>query len=119
VLSPQSIAEVGTGILLGGGVVLCWFYTWGRWAEWQRDWRDFREAAMLARANRLERDTFARGKACRRCHVRLDPRRLFRAVRNRSATVPGPSWVYRCHCGESTLYDAAGKGCQLEPASAA
>jgi hypothetical protein len=119
VFSTDSLVTLGTGLFLCGSVVLGWWFNWGTWDDLRRDWWDFRNAANLARANKEERQALARGKTCCRCHVPLNPRRLHRAVRSGQADVPVSGWVYRCGCGESTLYDAAGKGRRLEPASAA
>jgi hypothetical protein len=119
VFSTDSFVTVGTGLFLGGGVLLCWWFTWGSWDELRRDWQDFRKAANHARANEKEREAFARPTACCRCRVPLNLRRLYRAVRSDHADVPVSGWVYRCECGESTSYNATGKGRRLEPASAA
>jgi hypothetical protein len=109
VLSSDSFVNVSTGLLLGGSVVLCWWYTWGTWRELRTDWRDFREAGDNARANRNERRAVARGRVCHRCGVGLSPRRLHRAVRTSQPEAPGAKWVYRCRCGELTVYDSAGQ----------
>ena len=119
VISADSFVTIGTGLMLGGGVVFAWWHSWGSWIELRRDWRDFRAAAVAARENTRERRAFARDKSCSRCHVPLDARRLFRAVHCESAAPGGRGWVYRCRCGESTLYDVDGEGHHLEPASAA
>ncbi|HUR35418.1 MAG TPA: hypothetical protein VM032_16555, partial [Vicinamibacterales bacterium] len=119
VISADSFVTMGAGLVIGGGVAFGWWHSWGTFQELRADWRDFRAAANDARANARERRSFASGRSCSRCHVALNARRLFRAVNRESAATPGAQWVYRCRCGESTLYDGDGEGHHLEPASAA
>ena len=118
-LSTDAFVTLGAGIVLGGSVVIGWRYTWGSWHELRRDWRDFRTAAANARANRQERAAFACDKSCGRCHIRLNANRLYRAVRTNHNAPPTSRWVYRCRCGESTLFDVNGDAHPLKPASAA
>jgi hypothetical protein len=110
---------IGTDLMIGGGVVFGWWHSWGSWHELRRDWQDFRAAARDTRANTRERQEFARGRSCSRCQASLLPRRLFRAVRHEPPATADARWVYRCRCGESTLYDADGEAHHLEPAPAA
>jgi hypothetical protein len=110
--------HVVAALLLCGAVVL-WWRSWTTWDELRNDWRDLRRAAENARANRKEREAFAGHKACSRCHAPLNPHRLYRAVRTGHARTTNARWVYRCKCGESTLYDDSGTGRHLESASAA
>ena len=117
-VSTQVIMTIGIGLLLGGTVIASWRSTWGKWDELRRDWLDFRMAAELARANKRERAAFAHGKRCDGCRRAVNPRRLYRAVRTGHSPAPPSSWVYRCPCGESTLYDGTGRPQQLKPASA-
>ena len=118
-VSTHTIVTIATGLLLGGSVAVSWWSTWGKWEELRSDWRDFRMAAAHARANKRERADFARGKRCGGCRRGIDPRRLYRAVRTGHAPAPLSSWVYRCRCGESTLFDGTAAPRPLEPASAA
>jgi hypothetical protein len=117
-LSTYSVVHV-VAVLLLVGVVVLWWRSWTTWEELRTDWRDLRRAAENARANRKEREAFANGKSCPRCLVPLNPRRLYRAVHSGQASGADVRWVYRCKCGESTLYDDSGKGRHLESASAA
>ena len=48
--STDALVTLGAGIVLGGSVVVGWWYTWGSWQELRRDWRDFRTAAANTRA---------------------------------------------------------------------
>ncbi|MEO7275254.1 MAG: hypothetical protein ABIX28_08075 [Vicinamibacterales bacterium] len=118
-ISADSFVTMGAGLVIGGGVAFGWWHRWGALHELRSDWRDFRAAANDARENDLERRTFARGRSCSRCHVGLNARRLFRAVHREPCTTSGPQWVYRCRCGESTLFDGDGQAHHLAPASAA
>jgi hypothetical protein len=120
VVATPTIVTIGSGLLLGGSVALAWWwFTWDKWEELRSDWRDFRTAADYARANTRERAAFASGKRCGRCRHAVNPRRLYRAVRTGYVPAPPSSWVYRCPCGESTLFDGTGATRPVEPASAA
>ena len=118
-ISADSFVTIGAGLIVGGAVVFGWWQSWGSWQELRSDWRDFRAAAVGARENRRERRAFASGRSCGQCRRSLDPRRLFRAVHRASSDAVGASWVYRCRCGEVTVYDSAGVGHHLEPSSKA
>ena len=118
-VSADSFVTVGAGLVIGSGVALGWWHSWGTIEELRSDWRDFRAAAAAARENARARRAFAAGRSCSQCRVRLDARRLFRAVPHDPGGTSGAQWVYRCRCGESTLYDGNGEGHHLEPASAA
>ena len=107
------------GVFLSGAAMFGWWHGRSTWSELRRDWRDFRAASLIARENTRERRAFACARSCSRCRVALDARRLFRAVHRPPFATSGPCWVYRCRCGESTLYDANGDAHQLDPASAA
>ena len=117
-ISADSFVTIGAGLVIGSGVAFGWWHGWGTLQELRNDWRDFRAAAHDAHVNARERRAFARGRSCSRCHVGLSAGRLFRAVHHDSVTSRA-QWVYRCRCGESTLYDADGEGHHLGPASAA
>ena len=109
-ISADSFVTVSAGLVIGGGVAFGWWHSWGTLHDLQTDWRDFRAAAQTARENARERRAFVHGRSCSRCRAGLNPRRLFRAVHCGSPGVPGAKWVYRCRCGESTLYDGDGRG---------
>ena len=109
--------NVAAGLLVCAVVVL-WWRNWTTWEELRRDWWDLRRAAANARANRREREAFVSGKVCPQCLTSLHPRRLFRAVRS-SYVAADAKWVYRCKCGESTLYDESGHGRHIASDSAA
>jgi hypothetical protein len=119
VISADSFVTIGAGLVIGSGVAFGWWHSWVTLQELRADWRDFRAAAHAARENARERRAFARGRSCSRCHVGLTAGRLFRAVHREWPATSGAVWVYRCRCGESTLYDDAGEGHHLEPAPAA
>lgn len=114
----DSVVTSGTVLVLGF-VVTLWWLTRGRWGELRQDWRDFRKAAGMGRAVRKQREAIAHGQACRRCGTRVNPGRLYRAVRTSRSAPPETRWVCRCPCGELTLYEGPGQSRRLAPASAA
>ena len=118
-ISAYSFVTIGAGLVIGGGVAFGWWHSWGTLHELRTDWRDFRAAASDARENDRERRAFARGRSCSRCHAGLNARRLFRAVHCENTAARAARWVYRCRCGESTLFDGDGQAHHLDPASAA
>ena len=118
-VSTHVIVNIGIGLLLSGSLLAAWRPTRSKWDELRRDWRDFRMAADATRANKKERAAVAQGKRCGRCRRAVNARRLYRAVRTGNSPAKPSSWVYRCPCGESTLYDGTGRPHQLGPASAA
>jgi len=119
VISTDSFVTIGAGLMIGGAVVFGWWQSWGSWDELRSDWRDFRAAAIGARENKRERKAFAHGRRCPECRRAIEPRRLFRAVHAETSDAAGIRWVYRCRCGEGTLYDRNGDAHHLEPSSAA
>jgi len=119
VISGDSFVTIGGGLMIGGAVVFGWWQSWGSWHELRSDWRDFRAAAIGARENKRERQAFARGRSCSHCRRSLEPERLFRAVHRDTADAAGARWVYRCRCGEGTVYNSDGEGHHLESSSTA
>ena len=105
--------------MIGGAVVFGWWQSWGSWQELRSDWRDFRAAAIGARENRRERRAFAERPLLQPLSRIAGAKAPLPRCAPRPADAVGASWVYRCRCGEVTVYDSAGVGHHLEPSSAA